>query len=89
MFKVGEEYLKQILQTITFTGNIAYERTDEDGDAEYIVMPVFAATTKTNIAIPPEKKVQIFSRGDFEKLDSHGLTAKAQAYRQYLQQEAQ
>lgn len=83
-FKVGDAYLAQVLDSLNFTGKFAYEQTNGDGDAQHIIMPVFAGTTATNIALPDDKKVQVYSLGDLKNLNPEELTAKARAYQQSL-----
>jgi hypothetical protein len=84
VFKAWEDYLNQKLQNITFTRQFAHERTDGQWDASHIIMPVFAGTTETSIQIPPDKKIQTISVQDFENMDPKQLTAKAEAYRQFV-----
>lgn len=84
IFKAGDGYLGQILQSISFTGNFAYEQTDSDGDAKHIIMPVFAGTTESGIQIPPDKKIQAIHVAEFARMNPGELTAKAEAYRQFV-----
>lgn len=84
VFKAWEDYLNQILQSLEFTGRFAYEKTDGQWDASHIIMPVFTGTTETNIQIPSDKKIQTISVQDFANMDPKQLTAKAEAYRQFI-----
>ena len=83
-FKPGNDYLDEVVNQIAFTWKYAYEQTDGQGDSEYIIMPVFAWTTASQIQIPQDKKIKTVSVEKFVQMKPVELTAKAEAYRQYV-----
>ena len=83
-FKAGNMYLNQVVDWIQFTWNFAYEQTDETDDKKHVIMPVFAGVTDTSIQIPADKKIQTVSAQEFANMTPEDLTAKAEAYRQYI-----
>jgi|GEM_PF-5528834 len=47
-------------------------------------MLVFAGVTATSIQIPADKKIKTVSAQEFANMTPEDLTAKAEAYRQYI-----